>query len=208
MKNSDKSLYEQQENQLSGQSEEFLRMLTKRGILEDTQISDERIRKAEKEKKRKMYHNTLLMLQHYRSITWALECLPINIAEDLERPMHDLDALLSLVSAEIGMSNVKLENRLQSAHKSRMLLDKLNEAISIIRQKPGNGELMYKILFETYLAPEKRLHEDIIYRLDISSRHYYRLRQQAINILSIRLWAVPTGDLDAWLEVLTLLEAL
>jgi hypothetical protein len=34
----------------------------------------------------------------------------------------------------------------------------------------------------------------------------HRLRQQAVNILSIRLWTAPAGCLDAWLELLTLLE--
>lgn len=37
-------------------------------------------------------------------------------------------------------------------------------------------------------------------------RLFDRLRQQAINILSIRLRTAPAGCLDAWLEVLTLLE--
>jgi hypothetical protein len=203
-----KSIYEQQESQLMSQSSAFLNMLTKRGILEDHQISDEKIRKAEKDKKRNMYHNTLLMLQHYRDITWALECFPLHIAEELDQPMKDLDALLSLISAEIGMDNVKLENRMQSVQKSRLLLDRINEALTILKQKPGNGPLMYKIIYETYITPEHLSHTDLLYRLDISSRHYYRIRQQAINILSIRLWAAPAGELDSWLEVLTLLEAL
>jgi hypothetical protein len=82
------------------------------------------------------------------------------------------------------------------------------EALTVLRQKPGNGELMYKSLFLTYIAPENLSHTEILYRLNISSRHYYRVRQQAINILSIRLWAAPTKELDAWLEVLTLLEVL
>jgi len=34
----------------------------------------------------------------------------------------------------------------------------------------------------------------------------YRLRSQAFNILSLRLWAAPAEELDSWLEVLTLLE--
>jgi hypothetical protein len=70
------------------------------------------------------------------------------------------------------------------------------------------GELMYQSLYLTYITPESLTHTEILYRLNISSRHYYRIRQQAINILSIRLWAAPAGELDAWLEVLTLLEAL
>lgn len=207
-KNTDKNLYEQQENRLSAGSAAFIQMLTKRGILEDADIDDEKIRQAEKKKKRNMYHNTMLMLQHYRNITWALECFPSRIAEELDRPMNDLDALLSLVSAEIGMNNVKLENRLQSVQRSRLLLDRINDALTVLRQKPGNGELMYKVIYETFITPEKLSHTDILYRLNISSRHYYRIRQQAINILSIRLWAAPAGELDSWLEVLTLLEAL
>ena len=51
-------------------------------------------------------------------------------------------------------------------------------------------------------------HTELLYRLDMSSRHYYRLRQQAITILSIRLWAAPAADVDLWLDMLTLLEGL
>ena len=187
---------------------ELLQMLTKRGLLPDQDISNEKVREAAQQKRRNMYHNTQLMLQNYRNITWALECFPASIAEELDQPLSDLDALLSLVSAEIGMDNIRLENRLLSIQKSRLLLDRVNEALTVLRQKPGNGEMMYKLIYETYITPDKLTHADILYRLHISSRHYYRLRQQAINILSIRLWATPSGELDSWLEVLTLLEAL
>ena len=44
------------------------------------------------------------------------------------------------------------------------------------------------------ITPDKPTHSDILYRLDISERHYYRLRQQAVNILSIRLWSVPEEE--------------
>ena len=207
-KKADNSLYEQQERQLSGQSEAFLKMLARRGLLEDPQIGDDKARKAAQAKKRNMYHNTKLMLKHYRDITWALECFPANIAEELDKPMHDLDAILSLINAEIAMDNVKLENRLMSVQKSRLLLDRFNEALTVLRKKPGNGEVMYQSLYLSYIIPESLSHAEILFRLNISSRHYYRIRQQAINILSIRLWAAPAGALDAWLEVLTLLEAL
>ena len=152
---SDKTLYEQQEKRLSGQSEAFLAMLTKRGLLEDPNISDEAVRQAAKAKKRNMYHNTQLMLRHYRDINWALECFPANIAEELDRPLTDLDSLLSLIDAELGMDNAKLEGRLMSVQKSRLLVDRFNEALTVLRQKPGNGELMYQSLFLTFITPEK-----------------------------------------------------
>ena len=200
--------YKKEETNLSQHTAAFLNMLTKRGIIEDKQIDNEKVRLASKNKKRNMYHNTLLLLQNYRNIIWALECFPANIAEELDRPMHDLDALLSLISDELDMDNVKLENRLKSVQKSRLLLDRFNEALTILKQKPGNGQLMFDLINLTYIAPEKLAHFDLVYRLAISSRHYYRLRTQAISILSIRLWAAPTAELDSWLEVLTLLEDL
>ena len=59
-----------------------------------------------------------------------------------------------------------------------------------------------------YPTVTKNRNTDILYRLDLSPRHYYRLREQAITILSIRLWAAPGKDVDFWFEVLTLLEGL
>jgi len=207
-KNAVNNLYEIQERKLSSQSEVFLQMLTKRGILEDPEIRDDVVRQAARTKKRNTYHNTQLMLRYYRDINWALECFPSHISEELDRPMRDLDTLLSLINTELGMDNSKLENRLASVQKSRLLLDRFNEALTVLREKPGNGELMYQSLFLTYITKDDLSHAEIVCRLKISSRHYYRVRQQAINILSIRLWTAPAGELDAWLEVLTLLEAL
>lgn len=195
-------------NNLSTQSKAILDMLTTRGLVEDQHINDENIRQAVKDKKRKMFHNTQLLLQHYREITWMLECFPENIAEELNKPMQNLDALLRIINDEIELDNRKLESRLKSINKSRLLLDRLNEALTLLKQKPNNGLLMYNIIYNTYIISEKLSHTDLIYRLDISDRHYYRLRTQAINILSIRLWAAPTGELDSWLDVLTILENL
>ena len=206
--NVNKALYEQQENQISAQSAAFINLLTSRGILEDQKIDDDRIRQAQKERKRNMYHNTLLLLQHYRNIVWAMEYFPTSIAEELELPMGDLVALLDRTDLELGMDNRKLESRIESVRKSRLLLDRVNEALSVLKRKPENGAKMYELIYLTYIAPEKLNHTDLLFRLDISSRHYYRLRQQAITILSIRLWSAPASEIDSWLEVLTLLESL
>jgi hypothetical protein len=199
---------EQKNLLLSKQSEAFLNMLTKRGLLEDTRIDDEAVRKAVKEKNRRVYHNTKLMLKHYRDINWALECFPAQVDDELDRPLNDLDALLSLVNVEMCIGNVKIEDRLRSIQKSRLLLDRFNEALTFLRKKPGDGELMYKSIYLSYIAPENLTITEILYRIGISERHFYRIRKQAINMLSIRLWAAPTGELDAWLEILTLIEAI
>ena len=122
--------------------------------------------------------------------------------------MAELDALLDHMDLEMGMGNRKLESRLESVKKSRLLLDRVNEALTVLKRKQDYGPKMYEIIYLTYLAPDKLSHTDLLYRLDISSRHYYRLRGQAITILSIRLWSAPASEVDSWLEVLTLLENL
>ena len=196
----------EQEGLLLEQSEAFLGLLQRRGILVDERIDDEARRRAQQDRKRKTYHNTLLMLQNYRNISWALECFPAQIAEELDRPLENLDALLSLLDTEIVFGNYRLESRLQSVQKSRLLLDRINDALTVLQKKPKNGPMLYKVIYETFIAPDSLTHGELLYRLNISSRHYYRLRSQVINVLSLRLWAAPAEELDSWLEVLTLLE--
>ena len=48
--------------------------------------------------------------------------------------------------------------------------------------------------------------EEILKELRMTSRTYYRLRREAITIMSIRLWSAPSGETASWLEVLTILE--
>lgn len=172
--NSGKSLYEQQENKLSQQSAAFIDLLTKRGILGDPTIDDDRVRQAKKDRKKSMYHNTFLLLQHYRTILWTLECFPSDVAEELDHPLRDLDTLLDRIDVELGMNNRKLESRMESIRRSRLLVDRLNEAVSILKSKPANGRKMYDIIYMTFLGPDKLTHEELLYRLDISARHYYR----------------------------------
>ena len=60
----------------------------------------------------------------------------MQIAEELDKPMQKLDMLLSMVHIELRMQNRKLENRLQSVQKSRLLLDRINEALTVLKKSP------------------------------------------------------------------------
>ena len=202
------SLYEQQEERIRVQSDAFITLLTERGILGDHRIDDERIRNARQTKQKNTYHNTLMLLKNYRTIAWMLECFPDNVAEELDRPFENLDELIDHIDVEMSMGNRKLECRIEGVRKSRLLLDRVNEALTVLKKKPENGEILYNLIYQTFITPENLSLTDILYRLDISPRHYYRLRSQAITILSIRLWAAPAKDVDFWLEMLTLLEGL
>ena len=115
-----KSLYEQQEDRILAQSDAFISLLTKRGILGDHQIDNEKVRKAQQEKNRKSYHNTLLLLQHYRNIAWLLECLPVSIAEELDEPFEGVDKLIDQMDLEMALGNRKMENRMEGILKSRL----------------------------------------------------------------------------------------
>ena len=97
---------------------------------------------------------------------------------------------------------------MEGVRKSRILIDRVNEALTVLKKKPENGEILYRVIYETYITPEKIDLTGILYRLSMSQRHYYRLRSQAITIISLRLWSAPAKDVDFWLDVLTLLEGL
>lgn len=198
----------EQQEKLQVQSDAMIGLLTDRGILPDTGIENEKVREARKEKRKNTYHNTMMLLQHYRTIVWLFECFPENVAGELEKPFEGVDKLLEQVDLEVSWGNRKLESRLDGIQKSRLLLDRVNEALTVLKKKPEDGERLYKLIYLTYIAPERLSHNELLYRLDMSSRHYYRLRQQAITILSIRLWAAPDTEVDVWLDMLTLIEGM
>lgn len=168
----------------------MIALLTAQGLLEDDSIQYETRRKAQQERLQKLYHNTQVLLSHYRDIAWVLECFPETVAQELEKPLDKLDTLLDRMDAEAGMGNRKLESRVESLRKSRLLLDRINDALTVLKKKPSNGPRLYELIYLTYIVPEKLSRTDLLFRLDLSSRQYYRLRKEAI---SIRLWSVPGG---------------
>ena len=184
-------------------AEAVLSFLRDRGVLEDESITPQQV----KEKKQKQaYHNTLLLLTNYRNILWQTESELETVAAELNLPLQKLDAVLSRIDAEIGMENRRLELRLERLAKTRLLLDRINDALTALKYKPGNGQLLYDLIYMTYIAEEKMLQSDVLFRLNISRRHYYRLKEQAISIISLRLWSAPSSDLDLWLELVSMLS--
>ncbi len=185
--------------------EMLLQLFTKRGLMADINISDERIRESQQKKQLVAFHNTELLLKHYKNITWMLECFPDTIAEELEQPFEKVDEVIERLDLEITRGNRNIENRLESVLKTRLILDRVNEALTVLKKKPEDGGRLYDLIYLTYITPESLNHNEILYRLNLSSRHYYRLREQAINILSIRLWSAPNKDTEFWLELISIL---
>ena len=193
------------ENEL--QPEVVLDMLAKRGLIAENATDPERIKKAKQEQKKQAYHNTELLLKHYRTMAWLLECMPNTIAAELDERFETVDELIGKLDVEMAYGNKKLESRLQNVQKTRLLLDRVNEALTVLKRKPGDGQRLYDLIYLTYITPEPLTHPELLYRLNTSSRQYYRWREQAINILSIRLWSAITKQGDFWLEMLTILDS-
>lgn len=188
------------------QPDVVLEMLTKRGLIGDKRIVSEKARDAQQQKNKMAYHNTQLLLKHYRTIAWMLECFPDTIAEELDQPFEGIDKIIEHIDFERAYGNRKLENRLESVQKTRLMLDRVNEALTVLKKKPKDGEQLYQLIYLTYITEEKLTLVEILFRLAVSSRQYYRLRQDAINILSLRLWSAMTKEGDFWIEMLSLLE--
>ena len=170
--------------------ETLLSLLARGGYIADTGIADKTARARQQKKQRNSYHNTELLLKQYRTIAWLLECFPDTIAEELEQPFESVDKMIEKLDVDMSMGNRKLENRIEGIRKTRMVIDRINEALTVLK----------------YIGPEVLNHNDLLYRLNVSSRHYYRLREQAISILSIRLWSAPNKEIDFWLDILSAIE--
>ena len=183
--------------------EAVLSFLRERGILADESITPQQV---EEKKRKEAYHNTLLLLSNYRHILWQTDSELDTIAAELNLPLQKLDAVLSRIDAEIGMENRRLELRLERLAKTRQLLDRINDALTTLKYKPDNGPLLYDLIYLTYISEEKLHQTDVLYRLNISRRHYYRLKEQAINIISLRLWSVPSKNIDLWLDLVSMLS--
>ena len=184
-------------------AEAVLSFLRDRGVLENESITPQQV--AER-KQKQAYHNTLLLLTNYRNILWQTESELETVAAELNLPLQKLDAVLSRIDAEIGMENRRLELRLERLAKTRQLLDRINDALTTLKYKPDNGPLLYDLIYLTYISEEKLHQTDVLYRLNISRRHYYRLKEQAVSIISLRLWSVPSSNIDLWLDLVSMLS--
>lgn len=183
-----------------------LKLLTSRGLVGNPNIKDENIRTAQQKKQQNAFHNTELLLKQYKNIVWMIECFPETIAEELEQPFESVDDVIERLDLELAKDNRRVEHRLESIKKTRLVLDRVNDALTVLKKKPDDGERLYNLIYLTYITPENLNHNEILFRLNLSSRHYYRLRDQAIAILSIRLWSAPNKDTEFWLEMLAAIE--
>ena len=200
------SIHKSSPRGIDSKTDAIINLLTRRGLVGDKNINNDVVRKVQQKKKRNAYHNTHSLLKQYRNISWLLECFPDTVAEAIEHSFETVDELIDRVDIEVTLGNRKLENRIENIKKTRLVLDRVNEALTVLKKKPDDGERLNELIYLTYISHEILNHNELLYRLNLSSRHYYRLREQAILIISLRLWSAPEQDVDFWLEIIMLLE--
>lgn len=199
--------YAEEEENLAARSAAFVQYLTRRGYLITQKASTDEAELRRQEFAKKAYHNTELLLESYRDLIWAVESIPDQIASELEMPFATLDELINRVDLELSMNNKVLEGRLNSVTQSRLLIDRMNEAISVLKQKPKDGPLLYDVIYQTYMSRDISENTfDLFYKLHLSRRKYYELRKKAIRLISLRLWSAPNREINMWLDVLTMLD--
>lgn len=93
-------------------------------------------------------------MENYQTMVWVIENFPDTVAEELSEPMEETDRLLERIDLEFSMENQRLENRIRTIAKSRALIDRVNAALTMLRSKPGNGEEMYQVIYQTYMGME------------------------------------------------------
>ena len=196
----------EEEMKLSGNERRFLDFLKKSGYLSDPEVENPEVRAKKKADNRRIYHNTHLMLQHYRDLVWVIETIPNELKSELDIPLADLDALISRLDIELSLNNRRLESRLDALIKTRALVDRLNEAIGFLRTKPGEGELLYQIIYHTYIGKKPENFYEVIDKVGLSKSRYYTLRKRAITMIGVKLWSVPDEKLELWLELLSYFE--
>lgn len=198
--------YEVLEQKLIAKNAQFREYFTNTGVIGDKSIKDPKKRASEQKKKMRLYQNTQVLLENYQMIVWVVQNFPDTIAEDLNEPMGEVDTLLDRIDLEFSMENQRLENRIRSIAKSKVLIDRVNEALTMLRTKPGDGEEMYQVIYKTYINPDYKDVWDLFDKLSLSRRRYYYLRENAFMLMSLVLWSGPTSEISRWLEILTMLE--
>ena len=141
MKSKKPSLYDAQEEQIQLQSASFVDFLTRKGVLEDHNIDNERVRKAKKDTAQRAYHNTEVLLSQYRLIIWVLECIPGELSDELEVPVHDIDALAEKIDIQTSLENARIESRVNAMMKTRYLVDRIQKLLRLSGRNPATEKI-------------------------------------------------------------------
>ena len=135
------------------------------------------------------YHNTLKLLQNYRDVNWSLEVSAQNLQSEFRAEYSGASAEYVDDLTITGDKNAaaRIEGLTLSLDKSRRMMQLVDSAIALMRQKHKKGELYYWILYYTYLCPqEPDTINEVLIQLEkhfqpMSIRTYYSRREEAVD---------------------------
>lgn len=171
-------------------------------------MNNKKLENTPSEQENPLFHDTWKLLKNYRDAVWNLELAVQQVRSTFEieygSSIEEFLDSIYLAGADIG--GTKLENYAKSIERSNKMLNLLNSAVDILRNKHKHGEQYYWLLYYSYLSPQQLQNTDeIIEKLrphitNISLRTYYRKRPEAVQALSSILWGYTSKDCLEMLE--------
>ena len=133
-----------------------------------------------------IFHNTRLLLEHYRNVVWSLEVsvfqTNVNFQAEFGSTIEEFLELSYEAGLDLPASNVAA--RIRSINKSRNMLRIIDSAVALLREKYRNGEECYWVLYYTYLSSQEiGSVDEIVEKLsemfrDFSRSTYYRRKKR------------------------------
>ena len=156
----------------------------------------------QKVKQDERYHDTLLLLKKYRDVVWSLSVSVEHIKSDFRECFGENidDFLESVYVAGADLSGTDIEERAKCIERSNKMLQLVDSAVAMMRNKHKHGELYYQVLYYNFLCEhEYGSLDDVLEALNeagimISRRTMFDYRTHAINLVSTYLWGYTAKD--------------
>ena len=200
-KNSDTNIFAENKDEIKEMVQLFIRC----GLIEDEAIAEEKIRKAKRNKNKRVYHNTKLMLEQYRKLAWVVKSFPDEISMELNEEFEEIDKLIDRLYVEMAFGKKRIEQRVEGVAQARLILERINIAVNSLRKFHEDGELLYQVIYRSYIIPKRKPFLDVAGELNISESQFYRLRSKAFGLLSNRLWSAGNREFTFWIEMYLIL---
>ncbi len=156
----------------------------------------------QKVKQDERYHDTLLLLKKYRDVVWSLSVSVEHVKSDFRECFGENidDFLESVYVAGADLSGTDIEERAKCIERSNKMLQLVDSAVAMMRNKHKHGELYYQVLYYNFLCEhEYGSLDDVLEALNeagimISRRTMFDYRTHAINLVSTYLWGYTAKD--------------
>jgi len=150
-----------------------------------------------------LYHNTEMLLKKYRDVIWSIEVSTMQAQMNFEMQMDcKLEEFLEMTyAAGVDLSGTNIEEQIRTLERNKKMIKIIESAVEVLRKRQEDGELLYFILYYSYLS-DKRIKniQDIIDKINektgeyISFRTFFRKRKEAIDVLGTILWGFTSKE--------------